>query len=155
MALSSGQRLGYAIWLVLAILLVGLHFAGNNNLIKLLEQDMSTITKILTSKEYILELLPIIRIVTSTKSQHLSSSLQVSPSLSASFSSLVSVLINSPQKQDILWPASILSSNSQLLLSLQLLHLKLLTGGIILKILILDSELQDLHNNVPFLLLRR
>lgn len=67
MALSSRQRTGYAICLILTILLVGLHFAGKNALMKLLQQDISTTIKILTSKLSNLEPSPIIRIVTSTK----------------------------------------------------------------------------------------
>lgn len=115
MALSSRQRTGYAICLILTMLLVGLHFAGNTSFIKLPEQDMSTTIKILTSKKYNLEHSPIIRIVTSTKLQHSSSSLLPWLSLSASFYSLASVLINFPQESDIFWQASTLSSNSLLL----------------------------------------
>lgn len=69
MALSSRQRTGYAICLILTILLVGLHFAGKSTLMQLLVQDMSTTMKTLTLKEYIPELSTIIRIVTSTRLQ--------------------------------------------------------------------------------------
>jgi hypothetical protein len=44
MVLSSGQRTGFAICLVLTILLVGLHFAGNPIFIQLLAQAMFTTT---------------------------------------------------------------------------------------------------------------
>jgi hypothetical protein len=44
MVLSSGERTGFAICLVLTILLVGLHFSGNPTIIQLLAQATFTTT---------------------------------------------------------------------------------------------------------------